>query len=70
MKKNNDSNLKNNLKKLSEISNWFDNLKEVDIEEGIAKAKESSELIKSAKKRLGEIENEFEEIKKEIKDEK
>ncbi len=59
-------NLKNNLKKLEEISSWFNDQKEVDVEEGLNKVKEAVELIKSSKERLKEIENEFEEIKKEI----
>jgi len=59
-------NLKTNLKKLEEISNWFNDQKEVDVEEGLNKVKEAVELIKSSKERLKQIENEFEEIKKEI----
>jgi hypothetical protein len=59
-------NLKNNLKKLEEISVWFNGQKEIDVEEGLNKIKEAVELIKSSKERLKQIENEFEEIKKEI----
>ena len=59
-------NLKNNLKKLEEISSWFSDQEEVDVEEGLNKVKEAVELIKSSKERLKQIENEFEEIKKEI----
>ena len=59
-------NLKNNLKKLEEISSWFSDQKEVDVEEGLNKVKEAVELIKSSKDRLKQIENEFEEIKKDI----
>ena len=55
-----------NLKKLSEIAEWFDKIEEVDVEEGLEKVKEAVELIKLSKERLKEIENEFEEIKKEI----
>ena len=58
-------NLNNNLKKLEEISAWFDNREEVDVEEGLEKVKEAVVLIKESKERLKEIENEFEEIKKE-----
>ncbi len=60
------NNLNNNLKKLSEISDWFDNREEVDVEEGLAKVKEAVVLIKESKERLKQIENEFEEIKKEV----
>jgi len=66
MKKISDDNLKNSFKKLSEIADWFENIEEIDIEEGMSKAKEASMLIVSIKKRLSEIENQFEEIKKEI----
>ena len=59
-------NLKNNLKKLDEISTWFSNQQEIDLEEGLIKVKEAVGLIKSSKEQLKEIENEFEEIKKEM----
>jgi exonuclease VII small subunit len=59
-------NLKTNLKQLEEISTWFDDQKEVDVEEGLNKVKEAVELIKASKERLKQIENEFEEIKKDI----
>ena len=59
-------NLNDNLKKLSEINEWFESQEEVDIEEGLKKVKKAVELIKVSKKRLKAVENEFEEIKKEI----
>ena len=59
-------NLSDNLKKLSEITKWFENQEEVDIEEGLKKAREAVELIKISKERLKVVENEFEEIKKEV----
>ena len=58
-------NLNENLKKLEEISQWFDNSNEVDVEEGLEKVKEAVVLIKESKERLKQIENEFEEIKRE-----
>ncbi|MCK4520422.1 exodeoxyribonuclease VII small subunit [Candidatus Parcubacteria bacterium] len=58
-------NLNNNLKNLSEIADWFDSQKEIDIEQGLKKVKEAIALIRASKERLKEIENEFEEIKKE-----
>jgi len=61
-----ENNLKNNLKKLEEISSWFNDQEEVDVEEGLEKVKEAIVLIKESKERLKKIENEFEEIKKEI----
>ena len=59
-------NLNNNLKRLAEITEWFDNQEEIDVEEGLKKVKEAVELIKTSKERLKTIENEFEEIKKGI----
>lgn len=59
-------NLNENLKRLSEIAEWFDKIEEVDVEEGLERVKEAVGLIKLSKERLKEIENEFEEIKKEI----
>lgn len=59
-------NLNINLKRLSEITKWFENQEEVDVEEGLNKAKEAVELIKASKARLKTIENEFKEIKKEV----
>lgn len=59
-------NLNDNLKRLSEITEWFDNQEEIDVEEGLKKVKEAVALIKTSKSRLKAIENEFEEIKKEI----
>ncbi|MDP2967367.1 MAG: exodeoxyribonuclease VII small subunit [bacterium] len=59
-------NLNNSLKRLFEITEWFDNQEEIDVEEGLKKVKEAAELIKASKERLKTVENEFEEIKKEI----
>ena len=56
--------LSNNLKRLSEITDWFENQEEIDVEEGLAKVKEAAVLIKASKERLKAVENEFEEIKK------
>lgn len=61
--------LNKNLKRLSEIAEWFDTQEEVDVEEGLEKVKEAAELIKLSKDRLREIENEFETIKREIDEE-
>lgn len=65
MAKDNVKNLSCNLKKLAEITEWFDNQEELDVEEGLKKVKEASSLIKASRERLKKIENEFEEIKKE-----
>jgi len=62
-------NLNSNLKRLAEITAWFDNQEEIDVEQGLEKVKEAVSLIKSSKERLKSVENEFEEIKKEIEPE-
>ena len=67
--KNKNNNLNENIIKLSEINEWFESKEEIDVEIGLNKVKEAVILIKESKKRLKEIENEFEEIKKEIIDE-
>jgi len=62
------TNINESLKKLEEIVGWFEKQKEVDVEAGLEKVREGARLIKIARERLKQIENEFEEIKKEIED--
>lgn len=59
-------NLNESLKKLSGIVSWFESQEEVDVEKGLEKVKEGAALIKASRMRLKEIENEFEEVKREI----
>ncbi len=59
-------NLNNNLKRLAEITAWFDAQDEVDVEEGLKLVREAVGLISASRERLESIENEFEEIKKEM----
>ncbi len=59
-------NLNSNLKRLAEITEWFDKQEEIDVEEGLNKVKEAAALIKASKERLKAVKNEFEEIKKEM----
>lgn len=61
-------NLKESLKKLNEIVEWFESQEEVDVETGLVKVKEGAELVKACKKRLSEIENEFEEIQRDAEE--
>ena len=61
-------NINESLKKLGEIVDWFEKQKEVDVEAGLEKAREGGRLIKIARERLKQIENEFEEVKKEIEE--
>ena len=60
------ANLGENLKKLAEISSWFNAQKEIDLEVGLEKVKEAAALIKESKEQLNNIENEFKEIEKEF----
>ena len=62
-------NLKESLRKLNEIADWFEKQKEVDVEVGLEKVKEGAKLVKDCKIRLSEVENEFEKVKKELKEE-
>jgi hypothetical protein len=66
--KTDNKNLSFNLKKLAEITEWFDTQEEVDVEEGLKRVKEAVGLIKESKLQLKKIENEFEEIAKESVD--
>ncbi len=59
-------NLDELLNNLTEISDWFENQEEIDIETGLQKVKEATFLLKEIKKRLEIIENEFKEIKKDL----
>lgn len=65
-KKNTD--LSSNLAELKRITDWFEDQQEIDIEAGLEKVKEAAALIKASKVRLAEVENEFEEVKREITD--
>jgi len=59
-------NLKESLKKLNAIVAWFEAQDEVDVEAGLEKVKEGAALVKACKKRLSEIENEFEQIQRDV----
>jgi len=66
MKKNK---LKDSLKEIEEIISWFDQQKEIDVEAGLEKVKDGVVLIKASKKRLNELENEFEKVKAGLEEE-
>ncbi len=51
------------LEEIAAILEWFDSQEELDIEKALEKVKQASTLIKESRTRLGELENEFEEIK-------
>ncbi len=59
-------NLKESLKKLNDIVGWFEAQEEIDVEVGLEKVKEGASLVKICKKRLSEIENEFEQIQRDV----
>ncbi|MCX6758095.1 MAG: exodeoxyribonuclease VII small subunit [Candidatus Nealsonbacteria bacterium] len=59
-------NLNENLKKLAEISTWFNSQKDIDLETGLDKVKEAALLIKESRDKLDNLENEFKEIEKEF----
>lgn len=60
------SNLNDNLKELAQISAWFNDQKELDIEQGLEKVRQAANLIKTSRKQLDSLENEFKEIEKEF----
>lgn len=62
-------NLKDSIKKLNQIVEWFESQEEIDIEAGLEKVKEGAMIVKICKKRLVEIENEFEQIQRETEEE-
>jgi exonuclease VII small subunit len=64
----NAGNFKDHLKEISAILEWFDSQEELDVELALEKIKKAGELMKSSKKRLVEIENEFKEIRKTVED--
>lgn len=57
------------LTKLEKIVEWFDAQDQVDVEEGLKRVKEGAELVSSLKAKLKTVENEFEEIKKDLEKE-
>ena len=54
------------LSKLEKIVAWFESRDEVDVEEGLEKVKEGAGLIKDLKSKITKVENEFNEIKKDL----
>lgn len=54
------------LKKLEEITQWFNTQSDIDVEKGLEKVKEGVKLVKASRARLQEVENEFEDVKKEL----
>jgi len=61
-----DEKIKDLLARLEETIRWFELRKDIDIEEALKRVKESSHIIKTLKAKLKKVENEFEEVKKEL----
>jgi exodeoxyribonuclease VII small subunit len=61
-------NVSKSLKELEEIVNWFEQQKNIDIEKGLEQVKNGAVIIKDLKKRLKKVENEFQEIKEDLKE--
>lgn len=59
-------NLSETIKKLRSITEWFESQSEIDVEKGLDKIKEGADLIKASRSRLKELENEFDEVKKQL----
>lgn len=57
-------NVDETLKKLERIAEWFEKQDELSLEEGLKKIEEAAILVEASRKRLGEIENRFDEVKK------
>lgn len=54
------------LKSLENITEWFEEREDVDLDVALEKLKEGAELIKVLKEKLKYAENEFKEIKKSV----
>ena len=61
--------IKNSLKNLKSIIDWFENQEEMDVEEGLKKVKQGAVIIKESKKELKKLENEFKKVKVELEGE-
>ncbi len=66
MKKDDKETISQSLGKLEKIIEWFDEQSEVQVEEGLKRVREGAVLIKNLRGRLKEVENEFEELKKDL----
>lgn len=58
--------IQQSLSKLEDIVAWFEHQKDIDVEEGLKKVREGAVLVKDLKTKLKKVENEFEEIRKDL----
>ena len=56
---------KDAIQQLEEINIWFQS-EDIDLDDGLQKFRQGMELIRACKAKLKDVENEFEEIKKEF----
>ena len=63
-----DKNLQETLQELKGIITELEKSEDVDVEAGLAQVKEGAKLVKNARKRFGELENEFTDIKKDLEE--
>ena len=63
-----DKNLQETLQELKGIITELEKSEDVDVEAGLAQVKEGAKLVKDARKRFGELENEFTDIKKDLEE--
>ena len=54
------------LEKLEKTVDWFQSREDIDVEEGLKRVKEGAGLITILRAKLKKVENEFEEIKKDL----
>jgi exodeoxyribonuclease VII small subunit len=62
-------NIAQSLEKLEKVVAWFDEQDQVDVEQGLIKVREGVALVKELKTRLKAVENEFQELKKDLNEE-
>ena len=59
-------NLKDSLKRLNAIVEWFEAQEEIDVEAGLEKVKEGATLVKDCKARLSNVEIEYKQMKEDV----
>lgn len=60
------NNIQTELAKLETIVQWFEKQEELDLEEGLKKVREGAAIATELKGKLKAVENEFQELKKEL----
>jgi len=67
MSKSSDFNLKKAFEELEALNEWFQR-EDIDLDEALDKFKRGMELVRQAKERLKDVENEFETVKKSLEE--